>query len=90
MLASAAFALVRRCGKIVPMRVIDSATTNSPLSSVPENYFRDGSQGWFTIPEGLDAGKRLFYFDENLEQHPGAEQSCWCMAIPKARTPGVT
>lgn len=71
MLASATFALFGRCGKILPMRLIDSASTNSPLHSVPENYFREGSQSWFTIPEGLDAGKRLFYFDEKLEQHPG-------------------
>jgi hypothetical protein len=48
------------------MRLIDPGSTNSPLHGVPENYFRAGSQHWFTIPEGLDAGKRLFYIDEKL------------------------
>lgn len=49
------------------MRLIDSAWTNSPLQRVPENYFREGSQHWFTIPEGPDSGKRLFYVDERYD-----------------------
>lgn len=61
----------RRRGNIALMRLIGAASTNSPLHGVPDNYFHEGSQFWFTIPEGLDAGKRLFYIDEKLEQHPG-------------------
>jgi pimeloyl-ACP methyl ester carboxylesterase len=58
---------------MAPMRLIDSARTNSPLCHVPDNYFREGSQNWFTIPGGLDAGKRLFYIDERLDEHPGGK-----------------
>lgn len=37
--------------------------TNSPLQNPPVDYCPSGSERWFEIPEGLDAGKALFYYD---------------------------
>ncbi len=37
--------------------------SNSPLTRPPSDYFPAGSARWFTISDGLDAGKKLFYFD---------------------------
>ncbi len=37
--------------------------SNSPLKNPPADYCPPGSERWFTIPEGLDAGKTLFYYD---------------------------
>lgn len=45
--------------------------TNSPLREPPMDYCPPGSERWFTIPEGLDAGKTLFYYDH--ETAPGAQ-----------------
>lgn len=55
------------------MRLVDPALTTSPLRRVPEDYFRDGSQRWFTIPEGLDKGKRVFYLDERFDDRAGGK-----------------
>lgn len=41
---------------------IDIAS-NTPLRAVPEDYAPPGAERWFTIPDGLDAGKQLFYYD---------------------------
>ena len=37
--------------------------SNSPLQDPPADYFPAGSDNWFSIPEGKDAGKQLFYYD---------------------------
>lgn len=37
--------------------------SNSPLQTVPNDYCPDGSDNWFTIPSGVDAGKKMFYMD---------------------------
>lgn len=37
--------------------------SNSPLRSVPSDYCPPGADCWFDIPEGVDAGKTLFYYD---------------------------
>jgi pimeloyl-ACP methyl ester carboxylesterase len=37
--------------------------TNSVLRAVPDDYFPVGSERWFTIPDGHDAGKTMFYYD---------------------------
>ncbi len=37
--------------------------SNSPLQNPPADYSPLGSERWFEISEGLDAGKTLFYFD---------------------------
>jgi len=37
--------------------------SNTPLVNPPADYFPAGSARWFTIPEGLDKGKTLFYYD---------------------------
>lgn len=37
--------------------------TNTPLRHIPDDYCPPGSAAWFTLGEGLDAGKRLFYYD---------------------------
>jgi cis-3-alkyl-4-acyloxetan-2-one decarboxylase len=50
--------------------VIDVRST-SPLRRPPADYCPAGSDRWFTIPAGLDAGKTLFYSDH--ETAPGEE-----------------
>lgn len=37
--------------------------SNSPLRSTPADYCPEGADRWFTIPSGLDAGKKVFYSD---------------------------
>jgi len=37
--------------------------SNSPLQEVPEDYCPAGADRWFEIPEGLDKGKKMFFFD---------------------------
>ena len=40
--------------------------SNSPLRIIPTDYCGSHSDRWFTIPSGLDAGKKLFYSDQLL------------------------
>ena len=42
------------------LQTIDS---NTPLRQPPTDYCPPGSGHWFTLPEGRDAGKKLFYYD---------------------------
>ena len=37
--------------------------SNSPLKNPPIDYCPPGSERWYKIPDGFDAGKKLFYFD---------------------------
>lgn len=37
--------------------------TNTPVAHVPEDYCPAGSARWFTLKDGPDAGKTIFYFD---------------------------
>lgn len=37
--------------------------SNTPLRSVPDDYCPPGAGRWFTLTDGYDAGKRLFYYD---------------------------
>lgn len=34
---------------------------NTPVRDVPEDYYPPGCGFWYTLPEGPDAGKKLFY-----------------------------
>ncbi len=36
---------------------------NSPVKNVPEDYYPPGCGFWFNIPQGPDAGKKLFFRD---------------------------
>ncbi|MCP4134093.1 MAG: alpha/beta fold hydrolase [bacterium] len=36
---------------------------NSPLTEVPSDYCPEECGSWFTIPEGIDAGKKIFFRD---------------------------
>lgn len=43
--------------------------SNSPLQKVPKNYaLGEAYNHWFTIPEGPDKGKKLFYYDYQTAQ----------------------
>lgn len=42
--------------------------SNSPLHSVPEDYCPPGSDRWFKLPGGHDAGKLLFYYDHSIAE----------------------
>lgn len=44
--------------------------SNSPLQIVPEDYCPAGSELWFRIPDGYDAGKTLFYSDHVIGDQP--------------------
>lgn len=39
------------------------ATTpgNTPVRNIPDDYYPAGCGFWYTLPEGLDAGKKMFY-----------------------------
>lgn len=37
--------------------------SNTPLKVLPSDYCPPGSERWFTLTEGHDAGKTLFYYD---------------------------
>ena len=45
-----------------PTVVLEKGDT--PLSRVPEDYVSRGEAKWFVVPQGPDAGKRLFFYDE--------------------------
>ncbi len=53
-----------------PKEIVVSSKGNSPVESVPKEYYPDGSAGWFVIPQGIDAGKRLFFFDHIAGEGP--------------------
>lgn len=40
--------------------------TNTPVRQPPSDYCPPGSERWFKIPNGLDAGKTLFYYDHRV------------------------
>ncbi len=42
---------------------LSAPPTDSPLTLVPPDYYPAGSDRWFTIPGGKDAGKVMFYSD---------------------------
>ena len=44
--------------------------SNSPVRQPPDDYAPAGSERWFTIPAGLDAGKQMFYFDHRVGGDP--------------------
>lgn len=49
--------------------------SNSPLQNPPADYCPLGSEAWFEIPEGLDAGKQLFYYDYSTDTDPRPERT---------------
>ena len=42
---------------------LDSIPSNSPVSSVPTDYYPKGCGFWYEIQEGLDVGKKMFFRD---------------------------
>lgn len=40
--------------------------SNTPLRKPPADYCPEGSERWFTIAEGLDSGKTLFFSDHRV------------------------
>ncbi len=56
---------------------ISQTPGNSPLTDIPAGYCPDNSGQWFVIPEGEDAGKKLFYYDVIVGQgEPEATVVC--------------
>ena len=49
--------------------------SRSPLTSPPGDYCPPGSARWFELPTGLDAGKKLFYFDFQTRHGQPAEHT---------------
>ena len=44
--------------------------SNSPLQIIPKDYtLEDKYNHWFTIPEGLGQGKKMFYYDHKPVVH---------------------
>ncbi len=44
---------------------------NTPLGRVPEDYSAGGVGQWFILPDGHDAGKKLFFLDKRLGDGDG-------------------
>ncbi len=42
---------------------IDTVPGNTPVRNVPSDYFPKGDSYWFILPDGRDAGKKLFFRD---------------------------
>ncbi|MHA2184156.1 MAG: alpha/beta fold hydrolase [Promethearchaeota archaeon] len=42
---------------------LKSISSDTPVTSVPPDYFPEGCGYWFELSEGLDAGKKLFFRD---------------------------
>ena len=42
---------------------------NTPLTTVPDDYYPKGSGFWFVLPDGNDAGKKVFYQDACYGDH---------------------
>ncbi len=42
---------------------IDTVPGNSPIRDIPPDYFPEGCGFWYQIPEGRDAGKKMFFRD---------------------------
>lgn len=40
--------------------------SNSPLKSIPKDYFPKNDGYWFQVPRGFDKGKIMFYRDSNV------------------------
>ena len=65
--------------------------TNSPLQNPPVNYCPQGSERWFQITNGLDAGKTMFYTDFSVGNDKAPEKTIlFCMAILSRRIPTGT
>lgn len=45
---------------------IDTRPGNTPVRHIPPDYYPPGNGFWFTLPEGPDAGKKLFFQDTSL------------------------
>ncbi len=46
--------------------------SNSPLLRPPDDYCPQDSARWFLIPDGRDAGKKMFYLDHTVGVEPAA------------------
>lgn len=46
-------------------KTIDTSPGNTPVRDVPPDYYPQGHGFWFMLPEGPDAGKKLFFHDSN-------------------------
>lgn len=44
--------------------------TNTPMREVPGDYFPTGSDRWFNLPSGPNAGATLFYYDVTIGNTP--------------------
>ncbi|MBN1496300.1 MAG: alpha/beta hydrolase [Spirochaetes bacterium] len=44
---------------------VDTIPGNTPVTDVPPDYFPEGCGFWFRIPEGRDAGKKMFFRDSS-------------------------
>ena len=40
---------------------ITTSPGNTPVRNIPDDYYPPGCGFWYTLPEGVDAGKKLFY-----------------------------
>ncbi len=45
---------------------ITASGGNTPVSDVPPDYYHPGHGHWYILPEGRDAGKKMFFRDESF------------------------
>jgi len=43
---------------------IEKNPGNTPVHKIPADYYPSGCENWYIIPEGLDAGKKMFFHDK--------------------------
>lgn len=45
---------------------ISTVAGNTPVREVPADYYPAGCEGWLSLAEGPDRGKKLFFFDQTI------------------------
>ncbi|BFM18467.1 hypothetical protein R50073_46500 [Maricurvus nonylphenolicus] len=45
---------------------VEATPGNTPITHIPDDYMPAGSGRWLILPEGPDAGKKLFFYDHTF------------------------
>lgn len=51
---------------------LEKSKGNSPVNRIPDDYYPEGSENWYVLPEGKDQGKKLFFYDFTIGQDRSA------------------
>ena len=53
------------------MEQLTTSPGDTPLTRVPDDYAGGGDSRWFLVPDGPDAGKKLFFLDRRFGEGEG-------------------